>query len=412
MRLRTDRGDRAIGLRLLALLAALLAMTTFLPSSQGQEGAVQRVHDPHIIREGDSYYIFSTGPGIPMRRSEDLFHWQVIGRVFAEVPQWARDAVPSVKSVWAPDISYFNGQFHLCYSISTFGRIRSCIGLATNKTLDPQSKDYRWVDHGKVIESRPGRDDWNAIDANLVLDPENHPWLAFGSFWSGIKLLALDPQSGKPLAPPASTLAIASRPGSKAIEGAFIVRKHAFYYLFVSFDLCGRGIDSTYRIMVGRSRDLKGPYRDRSGKAMMDGGGTLVLASHDHVRGPGHNSVLLDGKRDWLVHHYYDARASGVPTLQIRPLLWADDGWPLVGEPIAGPQTGQRPTRSDFHDAARLIPGRHAQRQPLSENRAMSFKGQVRGVVVVGQMTQASRSLTWMPLIPASNNSFAPSAST
>jgi arabinan endo-1,5-alpha-L-arabinosidase len=166
-----------------------------------------------------------------------------------------------------------------------------------------------------------------------VLDAENRPWLAFGSFWSGIKLLALDPHSGKP-PEPAKLLAIASRPGTTAIEAPFIVRKHGFIYLFVSFDFCGRGVESTYKIMVGRSRDLTGPYRDRSGKLMMDGGGTLLLESHGHVRGPGHNSVLLDGDKDWLVHHYYDARAKGVPTLQIRPLTWGEDGWPRAGEPI------------------------------------------------------------------------------
>ena len=159
-------------------------------------------------------------------------------------------------------------------------------------------------------------------------------------------MLALDPQSGKPLETPAEMLAIAARPESKAIEGAFIVRKQGFYYLFVSFDLCGRGVESTYKIMVGRSWDLNGPYRDRSGKAMMEGGGTLVLESHDYVRGPGHNSVLLDGEKDWLVHHYYDARAKGVPTLQIRPLVWANDEWPLAGDPIGGPQTAQRPKHS------------------------------------------------------------------
>jgi arabinan endo-1,5-alpha-L-arabinosidase len=160
-------------------------------------------------------------------------------------------------------------------------------------------------------------------------------------------LLALDPQSGKPLESPAKMLAIAARPGSNAIEGALIVRKHGFYYLFVSFDFCGRGVESTYKIMVGRSPDLKGPYRDRSGRAMMEGGGTLVLESYGHVRGPGHNSVLLDGEKDWLVHHYYDARAKGVPTLHIRPLVWADDGWPRVSEPIAGPTIGERPGRLD-----------------------------------------------------------------
>ena len=93
-----------------------------------------------------------------MRRSKDMLDWKRIGRVFEDdVPAWAREEIAGARDIWAPDISYYSDRFHLYYSVSTFGGQRSCIGLATNTTLDPSSPDYRWVDHGKVIESFPGQ---------------------------------------------------------------------------------------------------------------------------------------------------------------------------------------------------------------------------------------------------------------
>jgi beta-xylosidase len=192
------------------------------------------------------------------------------------------------------------------------------------------------VDHGKVVESRAWHD-FNAIDPNLVIVGKGRSWLAFGSFWSGIKLVEIDRRTGKPDQSGENLLSIAARPRRKAIEAPFIVSKNGYYYLFASFDFCCKGADSTYNIVVGRSRDVTGPYQDRSGRPMTNGGGTLVLAGYGHVRGPGHNAVLLDGERDWLVHHFYDANANGIPTLQIRPLTWDADGWPIAGKPLEGP---------------------------------------------------------------------------
>ncbi|MBP7934662.1 MAG: arabinan endo-1,5-alpha-L-arabinosidase [Phycisphaerae bacterium] len=315
--------------------AALATLLGVAGSAIAQQGDIRRVHDPHIIAAEGIYYIFSTGARIPIRRSRDLVRWERIGTVFNETPGWARDEVPGLRGLWAPDISFFNGRYHLYYSASTWGRNRSCIGLAINETLDPASPEYKWVDHGKVIESLPGRDNWNAIDANLVLDERGKPWLAFGSFWSGIKLRRLDWSTGK-LHSDTHLYSLAARSSPGAVEAPCIVRRGAYYYLFVSFDYCGRGVESTYKIMVGRSKAVTGPYVDRDGKPMLDGGGTLVLDSRGHVRGPGHNSVLVNGDEHWLVHHYYDADMFGVPTLQIRPLTWDQAGWPVLGEPCRG----------------------------------------------------------------------------
>jgi arabinan endo-1,5-alpha-L-arabinosidase len=299
-----------------------------------QQGDIRPVHDPCLAKHKGVYYLFSTGRGIPIRVSTDLVHWKLIGPAFKEIPGWTGAEVPGFRGyIWAPDISFFNGVFHLYYSVSTFGKNRSCIGLATNTTLDPASKDYHWTDQGKVIESTPGKDKWNAIDPNIVLDAGAAPWLSFGSFWSGIKIVRINPATGMPRLD--TFAAIASRPGEGAVEAPFIIRKNDYYYLFVSFDHCCRGVRSDYKIMVGRSRNVSGPYLDRSGKRMTEGGGTLVLASIGACRGPGHNAVLTEGAKDWLIHHYYDADRRGVATLQVRPLLWADDNWPLAGEPIS-----------------------------------------------------------------------------
>lgn len=295
------------------------------------DAGARSVHDPAIIRQGDVYYLFSTGRGIPIRRSWDLRHWEVIGRVFEDLPTWIPQEVPEVSNLWAPDISLVNGVYHLYYSASTFGSNRSCIGLATNVTLDPADPNYRWLDQGKVIGSTK-QSDYNTIDGNLIKDHEGLLWLAFGSFWTGIKLTQLDPATGKPFNP-ANLFSIASRP-STAIEAPFVIFKHGYYYLFVSFDQCCRGVDSTYNIRVGRARQITGPYLDRTGLAMTAGGGNLVLASDQRWKGPGHNAVLMDDGQDYLVYHAYDALDNGRSALRIRPLYWSDDLWPLPGPTI------------------------------------------------------------------------------
>lgn len=291
-------------------------------------------HDPAVIGAGDWYWLYSTGDGLPMRRSRDLVTWERVGRVFDRLPAWASAAVPGATWLWAPDVSRVGDEYRLYYSVSTFGSNRSCIGLAVNRALDPADPAYRWEDRGLVTESRRG-DDHNAIDPNLIIDEQQRHWLAYGSFWTGIKLRRLDAATG--LADPAAPdlLSLARRPDAAgAVEAPFIVRRGAFYYLFVSFDLCCKGVDSTYRIMVGRSAQATGPYVDRAGRPMLDGGGTLVLAGAGTRVGPGHNAVLADGDRWWLVHHYYDATDRGRAKLGICPLTFDESGWPAAGDPL------------------------------------------------------------------------------
>jgi arabinan endo-1,5-alpha-L-arabinosidase len=301
-----------------------------------------RVHDPVMIRHGDTFYVFSTGgrPGrgvLYISCSKDLRNWTRCGSAFDDLPEWSRQRIPSARSAWAPDISFFGGRYHLYYSVSTFGTNNSVIGLATNLTLDPNSPDYEWRDEGMVVSSVAGRDDFNAIDANLVLEYPDKAWLCWGSFWGGIKMRRIDRSTGRLSAADTTLYSLASRPGDAsslspgsvagAIEAPFIVRHGSFWYLFVSFDLCCRGVNSTYKIMVGRSPDITGPYTDRQGRPMTAGGGSLVIeATTPNWRGPGHCAIVQDVSGDYLVFHAYHG-TTGRSELKISTLVW-EDGWP------------------------------------------------------------------------------------
>lgn len=215
--------------------------------------------------------------------------------------------------------------------MSTFGSNRSSIGLVINRTLDATSINYRWEDQGRVISSN-ATDDWNAIDPNIVLDEAGQPWLSFGSFWSGIKMRRIDATSGKLSSQDQTLYSLARRPRSAELPGAIeapaIVRRTGHFYLFVSFDFCCRGDKSTYNVRVGRSRRVTGPYLDRSGKAMTEGGGSLLIEGNARWRGPGHCAVLETKDGDKLVYHAYDAEWRGVSTLRISSLAWDNEGWP------------------------------------------------------------------------------------
>jgi arabinan endo-1,5-alpha-L-arabinosidase len=319
------------------------------------DGDVAGTHDPSIIKEGDTWYLFATATGpnhqgeLPIRCSKDLHYWKACGYVFRAIPEWITKEVPGTKDLWAPDISYFNGEFHLYYAFSVFGKNTSGLALLTNKTLDSSSSNFRWVDRGLVLRSH-AEDDFNAIDPNLILDSDGRAWLSYGSFWTGIKMRRIDPATGMPDPRDPKVYSLARRlPPSDspsdplrqtgnwhAIEAPFIVHHESYYYLFVSFDQCCRGINSNYKTMVGRSSHVTGPYSDADGKPMMDGGGTLLLAGNQRWIGPGGESVLQQKDGDIIVFHAYDGK-TGRPSLQISSISWSN-GWPHATlEDIAKP---------------------------------------------------------------------------
>lgn len=294
------------------------------------DGNGVRCHDPSMAKEEHKYYMFCTGPGISMRVSDDLQKWSMPYKVFSQPVPWSMTTIPGSRDFyWAPDISYFNHRWHLYYAVSTFGKNRSAIGLATNETLDPNSPRYKWVDEGSVYESHL-TDNFNAIDPNIAFDDHGKPWMSLGSFWSGLKLVEMDAHTGRPAHPNQPPISIASRERPGAVEAPFIYRHGKFFYLFASYDFCCRGVNSTYNIRCGRSESIEGPYLDRDGKSMTEGGGTPVLATRGRWHGPGGNSVMRDGHRDLLIYHSYDGNQNGAPMLRIDPIVWDTEGWPTI----------------------------------------------------------------------------------
>lgn len=334
----------------LATSAQPIPVGTVLPTRQTP------MHDPVMIKQGDTYYLFCTGFGVGVWSSKDLQSWRKEKPVFDAPPQWAVEAVPGFKGhIWAPDVAYHKGWYYLYYSISAFGKNTSCIGLAVNKTLDTTSKDYKWIDKGKVIQSYPGKTAWNAIDPNLVFDKKGTPYLSFGSFWEGLKLVQLQKDLKTLSEDPDKLLTIASRKkdptaanppsiddnpkdaGGNAIEAPFIFKRGGYYYLFASVDYCCKGINSTYKMIVGRSKNVRGPYLDSAGVRMDRAGGTLVMEGNKDWFGVGHNAVYTFDGRDYLIFHGYDAKDEGKSKLRIETLKWDAQGWPVVvkEEPVA-----------------------------------------------------------------------------
>lgn len=303
------------------------------------------VHDPVMIQQDQTYYLFHTGRGISVKSSADLINWTEEESVFDSAPEWTFKVVPGFRNhMWAPDIAYHKGTYYLYYSVSSFGRNTSAIGVATNQTLHPDDPNFEWTDHGPVVESVPGRDMWNAIDPNLTIDEDGTPWLTFGSYWMGMKLVKLQDNPTRAVVDAdAEWHTIAARhrywklderdagdTENGDIEAPFIFRKNGYYYLFSSWDRCCAGENSTYKVVVGRSKNITGPYLDRTNEDMRHGGGTLVIKGNENWAGIGHNSAYTFNDTDYFVAHGYDLSDEGRPKLIMLEIEWDEEGWPQV----------------------------------------------------------------------------------
>lgn len=306
------------------------------------------VHDPVIARGEDGrFYIFSTGMNVGVMSSADLKEWKMERPALPETPVWAKDTVPGYRGhTWAPDISRHNGLWHLYYSCSTFGKNGSAIGLAVNKTLDPKSPDFKWEDKGMVIASHQGKDDWNAIDPNLIVDKKGTPYLTFGSFWDGIQLIELSNEDFRtPVSKPVTISRRFNRrfsvdnieftqegdnvieAGPNAVEAPFIFKHGKYYYLFVSFDFCCRGENSTYKTVYGRSKKITGPYVDKDGKRMDEGGGTFLFGPDENNFGVGHGAAFEHDGQAYFICHAYKKASKGRAKLFLHPISFDKKGW-------------------------------------------------------------------------------------
>ena len=296
------------------------------------------VHDPVMAKEGNRYYVFYTGMGIDNISSTDLITWKMETPVFKSVAGWIKDALPLFNGhTWAPDIIYYQGNYHLFYACSAFGKNTSLIGHAVRSTLNPEDTIHPWIDKGKVIESFPMKDNWNAIDPNIIVDENGNPWMTFGSFWDGIQLVRLSSDLCKTVGTPFTiarrydvTPKLSKKPGENAVEAPFIFRHGDYYYLFVSWDYCCRGDKSTYKVAVGRSKQITGPYQDKNGIKMEKGGGSVVIANNDEFNASGHCAAYHFDDKDYFVCHAYSRNEFGESKLIIRKMTWDQDGWPIV----------------------------------------------------------------------------------
>lgn len=314
----------------------LIAAATRAEQTQPVLSGDVRIHDPSVIVVDGTWVSFETGQeggdyqgAVRIKISPDGLVWSDAGSVGKGIPAWVREELGfQPPNLWAPTIAKHGDTYYLYYSASRFGVNTSAIGLATNRSLDTKSPGEGWEDQGQVLRTGTG-DNYNAIDPFRVDTADGRAWLAFGSFWSGITMVEIDPASGKRLEGDGVLYALASR-GGAGIEAATILHHENHYYLFVSFDRCCAGVNSTYKVMVARAEAVTGPYVDAAGTPMMAGGGSEVLASAGRFIGPGGQEAFVGPEGEMLVYHYYDGDDFGVPKLQISPIRWTEDGWPRL----------------------------------------------------------------------------------
>lgn len=335
------------------LLSFFLLAVAALSSATAQRPQFDKnypdVHDPVLAQSEDGrYYIYSTGFGVGVMSSADLKEWRQEPSVFSAAPAWAVDTVPGFMGhVWAPDVSFHDGRWLLYYSCSTFGKNGSAIGLATNRTLDPHSPEFKWEDQGLVIASHKGRSNWNAIDPNLITDAvTGRPYLVYGSFWDGLQIVSLARDYKTPTSKPRT---IARRldhhqelsdihftiengrdtieAGENAIEAPFMIYNNGYYYLFASWDYCCRGKNSTYKTVYGRSKSINGPFIDKEGRDMAVGGGTMLVGPTDRYFGRGHNSAYNLYGQWYFLCHAYDAEVGARAKIFLRKMYFDAEGW-------------------------------------------------------------------------------------
>jgi arabinan endo-1,5-alpha-L-arabinosidase len=282
------------------------------------------IHDPSLLKTASGYMLFSTHSLLHAHASSDRVNFTDDGTALSSLPAWTNAYTGSSGDLWAPDASEHNGTYWLYYAASGFGSANSAIGLAMSTSGAPGT----FADSGSPVYTSGMCAGSNAIDPASIVDSAGNAWLVFGSWSSGIQIVPVDKNTGIPTGSACTQLAYHAT--GTGIEGAYAFAHGGYYYLFASVDDCCKGTSSTYRIIVGRSTSVNGPYTDRGGIPLTQGGGTIVLSSHGSIIGPGGQTVLNDTDGDILVYHYYDGNNNGAPALGMNKLGWTSNGWPYV----------------------------------------------------------------------------------
>lgn len=295
------------------------------PTTRALAGKID-ITDPCLFRWGDTYWVFSTGIKIARHSSTDLTTFREEDPVFTDNPAWIAQKLTksTVTDLWSPEVRVFGGLIHLYYAASAFGTSQGCIGHATTISLDQPFQDQ-----GPIICTGLGaaKETYEAIDPTVILGDDGRPWLGFGSGSSGIHLLALD-DNGARLDD--QIITIVTRPtDNPAVQASFLYHWRDHFYVFASVD----GYNPSHALRVGRAEKVTGPYVDRDGRRLLDGGGTLVLSTDSHFKGPGSNSILDDNGQRWNTYHAYDLSRNNAVTLRIAPLFFDNEGWPVTAGP-------------------------------------------------------------------------------
>jgi arabinan endo-1,5-alpha-L-arabinosidase len=292
-----------------ALFATVLALATIAFALDGQIG----IHDPSTVVMCDGkYYTYGTGGSSLV--SDDGWTWH--------------SGTPLPRRGLAPDVIHLGDRYYVYVAANIGAQPKAAINMIWSKTLDPNSPDYKW-EEGGVVASSDGVEDSNAIDPGIFLDPASGKlWLTYGSYFGYIRLVELDPKTGKRINPN-------DQPRNLAIncEASDMMYHDGWYYLLATHGSCCRGADSGYNIRLGRSKKVTGPYLDAEGVDMIQGGGKLLIGSGGRVVGAGHFGLLDlgEGVQKFSLHWEADLDRGGASVLDIRPLLWKD-GWPAAGE--------------------------------------------------------------------------------
>ena len=296
-------------------ISFLFFISCFVFSRSAAQVGQPYIHDPSTIAECDGkYYTFGTGGGGLI--SENGWSWHS----GAERPGGGA----------APDVLKIGDRYLIIYGATgggLGGGHNGRILTMWNKTLDPKSPDFKFTEAIEVCSS-DGMEDQDAIDPGLLLDPTTgRLWASYGTYFGTIRLIELDPKTGERVK--------GNKEKDIAIdcEATDLIYRDGWYYLLGTHGTCCDGVNSTYNIVVGRSRSVEGPYIDNVGRDMFHGGGRMVIAAGDRVCGPGHfgRTVIDEGVEIMSCHYEADFDQGGRSVLGIRPLLWKN-GWPMAGE--------------------------------------------------------------------------------
>lgn len=288
--------------------------------------------DPTVIRTDEGFYLYATQTNsywIPIYFSKDLVNWEFKRSAFRKATRPTEDVLPGGGAFWAPEIRYINGKYVLYFSWAKWGD--GSISYTAVATSDSPVGDF--------LNAKPLliTDDFgsNCID-QFYYEEDGKKYMFVGSF-NGIYVTELTDDGlsvkrgadGKPV--------LKKQVCGRAFEGTNIYKKGKYYYLFASINNCcpNNGMDSKYKVVVGRSENLLGPYVDRKGKDMLDNSWELVLEGDGETFfGPGHNSIIIpdDAGTDWMIYHSYvkENGAVGGRLGMLDRVVWSADGWPTI----------------------------------------------------------------------------------